>query len=62
MPTGPYKGKKAFDGDPSKLFDEVLPEYWKKRGWTEDKGIPTAEKLKELEIDDIAEEIAAKIR
>jgi len=62
LPTGPYAGLVAFDGDPSKLFDEALPEYWKKRGWTEDKGIPTAEKLKELEIDDIAEEIAAKYR
>ena len=62
LPTGPDKGKAAFDGDPSKLFDEALPEYWKKRGWTEDKGIPTAEKMKELGIADIAEEIAAKLR
>jgi len=62
LPTGRFKGQAAFGGDASKLFNEALPEYWKKRGWTEDKGIPTAETLKELEIDDIAEEIAAKIR
>jgi len=62
LPTGPFKGKAAFDGDPSKLFDEALPNYWEKRGWTKDKGIPTAEKLKELGIADIAEAIAAKLR
>ena len=62
LPTGPFKGKAAFDGDPSKLFDEALPKYWEKRGWTKDKGIPTAEKLEELGIADIAERIAAKLR
>lgn len=62
LPTGPYKGKTAYDGDVAKCFDKDLPEYWKKRGWSADKGIPTAEKLKELGIDDIAEEIAAKLR
>ena len=58
LPTGPQKGAVAYEGDPSKLFDEALPEYWKTRGWTEDKGIPTLETLKELGIADVAEDIA----
>jgi len=62
LPTGVAKGKMAYDGDPKKLFDQALPAYWKARGWTEDKGIPTAETLKALGIDDIAEAIAAKYR
>jgi aldehyde:ferredoxin oxidoreductase len=62
LPTGGAKGKSAYDGDPKKLFDVALPAYWKARGWTEDKGIPTAETLKNLGIDDIAESIAAKYR
>ena len=62
LPTGPFKGRAAFDGDISKLFDQALPTYWKKRGWSEDKGIPSRKKLKELGISDIAEEIAAKLR
>ncbi len=57
---GPLAGKVAYDGDPSKLFDVALPAYWKERGWTEDKGIPTQETLKKLGIDDIAGPIAAK--
>jgi aldehyde:ferredoxin oxidoreductase len=62
LPTGGAKGKAAYDGDPKKLFDVALPAYWKARGWTEDKGIPTTETLKSLGIDDIAESIAAKYR
>jgi len=62
LPTGPGKGKVAYGGDPANVFDKVLPQYWQKRGWTQDKGIPTAEKLKALGIDDIAEPIAAKLR
>ncbi len=62
LPAGPHKGKMAYDGDMDKVFNQLLPEYWKKRGWTEDKGIPTAEKLKELGIDDVAEAIAAQLR
>jgi aldehyde:ferredoxin oxidoreductase len=62
LPTGPAKGQVAYEGKPEKLFDEALPAYWKARGWTEDKGIPTADTLKALGIDDIAEPIAAKHR
>jgi aldehyde:ferredoxin oxidoreductase len=37
-----------------------LPAYWKARGWTEDKGIPTLDTLKKLGIDDIAADVAKK--
>ncbi len=62
LPTGAHKGAVAWGGDFQKLLDEGLPAYWKERGWTEDKGIPTAEALEELGIDDIAEDIAAQLR
>ena len=62
LPNGPFKGVAAFGGDPAKLFEQALPEYWKTRGWSEDKGVPGTEKLKELGISDIAEKVAAKLR
>jgi aldehyde:ferredoxin oxidoreductase len=62
LPNGPFKGLVAASGTPDKLFNEELPAYWKTRGWSEDKGVPTAAKLKELGIDDIAEALAAKLR
>lgn len=62
VPTGPLKGNVAYEGNSAKLFDEDLPAYWKARGWTEDKGIPTAQTLKDLGIDDIAEAIAVQYR
>jgi aldehyde:ferredoxin oxidoreductase len=58
LPTGPFKDMVAYEGKPDKLFNEDLPAYWKLRGWTEDKGIPSLDKLKELGIDDIAGDIA----
>jgi len=60
LPNGPMKGKKSHDGDEKQFFDVELPAYWKARGWTEDKGIPTLETLKALGIDDIAGDIAKK--
>jgi aldehyde:ferredoxin oxidoreductase len=58
VPNGPGAGNAAFGGDRNKLLNEALPAYWKLRGWTEDKGIPTLETLKALEIDDIVGDIA----
>ena len=58
LPNGPHKGAVSYDGDVDKLFNEDLPAYWKERGWTEDKGIPTRKTLKDLGIDDIAGDIA----
>jgi aldehyde:ferredoxin oxidoreductase len=57
---GPQGGALAYDGDTKTLFDVDLPAYWKVRGWTEDKGIPTLETLKKLGIDDVAEAVAKK--
>jgi len=62
LPTGAYPGAVAWEGDFQKLLDEGLPAYWEARGWTQDKGIPTAETLEELGIADIAEAIAAQHR
>ncbi len=62
LPTGPFQGRKAFGGDPSRLFDEALPEYWKKRGWSASKGIPSSEKLRELGIAEVAEKVASELR
>jgi len=58
LPNGPFKGVRAYDGDWDKCFNEALPAYWKERGWTEDKGIPTLDTLKKLGIDDIAADVA----
>jgi aldehyde:ferredoxin oxidoreductase len=41
-------------------LDETLPDYYKERGWDPDKSLPTKEKLKELGLDDIAEEFWGK--
>jgi aldehyde:ferredoxin oxidoreductase len=46
LPNGSQKGAVAYGGDRNKLFNENLPAYWKARGWTEDKGIPTLERSK----------------
>ncbi|MDI6630908.1 MAG: aldehyde ferredoxin oxidoreductase C-terminal domain-containing protein, partial [Thermoanaerobacteraceae bacterium] len=43
IPGGPSKGSVS-------RLPEMLPEYYKVRGWDE-KGIPTPEKMKELELD-----------
>lgn len=60
LPTGSQKGAVAYEGKPDVLFNEALPAYWKERGWTEDKGVPTLETLKKLGIDDVAGSIASE--
>jgi len=60
LPTGSQKGAVAYEGKPDVLFNEALPAYWKERGWTEDKGVPTLDTLKKLGIDDIAGSIASE--
>ena len=42
MPSGPGKGVVV-------KLDEMLPEYYKRRGWTTD-GIPTKKTLKDLSL------------
>lgn len=58
LPTGSQKGAVAYEGKPDVLFNEALPAYWKERGWTEDKGVPTLDTLKKLGIDDVAGDVA----
>ncbi len=60
LPTGSQKGAVAYEGKPDVLFNEALPAYWKERGWTEDKGVPTLETLKKLGIDDVAGDVASQ--
>jgi aldehyde:ferredoxin oxidoreductase len=60
LPNGSQEGAVAYEGDRNKLFNENLPAYWKARGWTEDKGIPTLDTLKKLGIDDVVGEVAKK--
>jgi aldehyde:ferredoxin oxidoreductase len=49
VPNGPHKGEKL---DPDK-WEGMLDEYYDLRGWDQN-GIPTKEKLKELELEDVA--------
>jgi aldehyde:ferredoxin oxidoreductase len=49
VPSGPYKGEEL---DPRK-WEEMLDEYYRLRGWDEN-GVPTKEKLKALELEDVA--------
>ena len=57
LPTGATKARLPTRATQIAVQQD-LPAYWKLRGWTEDKGIPTQETLKSLGIDDIAGEIA----
>jgi len=49
-PTGPSKGSVVKRAD----VDRLLDDYYAQRGWTKG-GLPTAEKLHELGLDDVAE-------
>ncbi|OQB26996.1 MAG: putative oxidoreductase YdhV [Chloroflexi bacterium ADurb.Bin180] len=62
LPNGPAKGGIAYGGDKNKLLNQALPAYWKARGWTEDKGVPTADTLKALGIDDFCEQYSGALR
>ena len=41
-------------------FNKMLDEYYEERGWDIEKGIPTREKLKELDLADIAEDLVKR--
>jgi aldehyde:ferredoxin oxidoreductase len=47
---GIHKGKKV----DKKKFDEMLKKYYELRGWDPNTGIPTREKLEELDLKDVA--------
>ena len=46
MPEGPFKGQRLSRENMKKM----LQEYYRLRGWNVN-GVPTSEKLKELELD-----------
>ena len=52
VPDGPYQGEKI---DPDK-FEGMLDDYYRLRGWDKN-GVPTVEKLKELELEDVAKDL-----
>jgi aldehyde:ferredoxin oxidoreductase len=53
LPEGMYKGE-AFS---TETLDRMLDYYYENRGWDVTSGIPTDRKLKELELDYVAEEL-----
>jgi aldehyde:ferredoxin oxidoreductase len=53
IPAGPSKGSVA-------RLDEMLPEYYQMRGWNTASGMPMKDRLVELELDDIANDLYDK--
>ena len=53
LPEGPYKGE-AF---PEDVFERMLTQLYELRGWDEKTGIPTREKLEELELGYVADSL-----
>ncbi len=54
VPTGPSAGASV----PLETVHALLDDYYRLRGWTED-GLPTAAKLRELGLDDVAQVLGA---
>ena len=52
VPNGPHKGMRCSREE----LDQMLDEYYRLRGWT-DQGIPTEEKLRELQLDFVADDL-----
>jgi len=52
VPNGPHKGMRCSREE----LDQMLDEYYRLRGWT-DQGIPTKEKLRELQLDFVADDL-----
>ena len=53
---GPYKGE-VMDQD---KFEQMKDEYYDIRGWDKETGIPTREKLEELGLGDVADEVLGR--
>ena len=53
LPEGPYKGE-AF---PREVLEKMLDYYYEFRGWNKRTGIPTREKLEELELKYVADSL-----
>lgn len=52
VPDGPHRGMRCSREE----LDQMLDEYYRLRGWT-DQGIPTEEKLHELQLDFVADDL-----
>ena len=53
LPEGPYKGE-AF---PEEVFERMLNQFYSLRGWNKETGVPTREKLEELELGYVADSL-----
>lgn len=53
LPEGPAKGAKLS----KETIEQLLDEYYELRGWDKSMGVPTKQKLIELELDDIAQDL-----
>lgn len=53
LPSGPYKGARIKPEE----FKKMLDEYYELRGWNLSAGLPTREKLEELNLKDVADEL-----
>ena len=56
LSKGPYEGA-VLDRE---KFEQMKDEYYELRGWDKETGIPTREKLVELGLEDVAEEVLGK--
>jgi aldehyde:ferredoxin oxidoreductase len=43
-------------------YEAMLDDYYELRGWDKETGIPTRKKLKELDLSDIADDLAKYVR
>ncbi len=56
LSRGPYKDA-VLDRE---KFEQMKDEYYEIRGWDKETGIPTREKLVELGLEDVADEVLGK--
>jgi aldehyde:ferredoxin oxidoreductase len=57
LKKGPYEGEVLDE----KKFEQMKDEYYDIRGWDKKTGVPTREKLEELGLSDVAEEVLATL-
>jgi len=60
LPPGPWPRMPGSIIDREK-YDELLTEYYKAHGWDKKDGIPTREKLEELNLNDVAQELGKSL-
>ncbi|MEJ2641025.1 MAG: aldehyde ferredoxin oxidoreductase family protein [Desulfosarcinaceae bacterium] len=57
LKSGPYKGEVMDE----KKFEEMKDEYYEIRGWDKTSGVPSREKLEQLGLNDVAEEVLPNV-